>query len=428
MFKKKIKNLLALPLLLTPLVLSSCYSPSSSDNGNGTKTIDTTTEENINKFITERTFSLMFSGDNTKSLTFGTGWIFAKEEDTTTPDNYYDDTYYIATNLHVAAAIQNSGKTTYEYDTSAKRYKLVSNPDYQYLSLGQVIYNGNSYSTISNNDIDDTEYNAYLPLSAVSIQYTTFDLFKSMSLTDNYNTYGTNTIDNGTMDLAILKIDLSQIEFEDDSDVCKNYFYSSLDAYNEKPTKFGTYEYGDNISIGGFPAKKEKGETKGVYTSSIHPTPYTNSQVGGNTTNLTISYVNNNVKNYYDDFYKKSGAKSKSDFQQNYVYYNDIAFKTDEYAGYTNTAVQATFNDVGLTGGSSGSMVINDQFEVVGIYWGGYTTTTGYNKTQTISMFDLFVNNYNYTYNNTVSVKKYDIVSDFKNKNNNTNLETLYIN
>lgn len=431
MIKIKQLSILFTPLFLTPIFLASC-SPNNNQLVNPTppptdfndpiefeKPLDPSfnieaTQDEINEFITQRSFSLKLIS-STLGPIFGTTWLFAKENDDKTPNNFYDDTYYLATNLHVAANIQNINKTLYKYSGENKPFVASKYGNISKIYLGQIIDDNDSNN---DNKYDKMIYDAYLPIDAVSITYTPIDLFKTLDIDDIYNIYDTNIIDNGAMDLAILKMDFSKLQFELNNEEYKQHFYNCLKAYNNNPTTYSSYTGNQNITIGGFPLTTNKNQ---LYTFSYHPTPNNKYSISEQKDNLIASYIANDTLVEFNQIYGYSGAKSFDDFKHNYIYPNDIAFATDEFASYTNVALEANFTITPkLIGGTSGSMVVDDKLNVVGIYWG--------NLPDQSAVIDLFINNNTYSLNNRKIIEKYNIINDFIQNHPNTNLNFVYKN
>lgn len=439
------KKLIKLPILLTPILAISLSVSSCSFFGfNNSLSVKIITEverkqENNMKYISQRSFSLKFYEKSTGSYTYGTGWIFAKDnDDKDTPTNYCDDTYYIATNLHVAAALQNRKKTAYEVSTA----KSVTYVDYNQLLLGVVsedngVTSGTNYTIESNTY---TYYNSYIDLTdndAVSIAYTTFDIFNNMNngqgLFDLTNSYHDNNIKNGTMDLAILKIDFSKIKPV--ANKTNSLVEQNIDAYIANPTTFAKDGYTENqsVTIAGYPYNKEDGQTNGAgQWSSAYKSP---ARQLANKTNITNGYsasYTNKANNKWLNGVLDQDKHSDELIRKNYVLSGDIAFNYNDYAGYRNLAKQAMFYNVLLTSGSSGSMAINDNNEVVGIYWGAYKTATD----GSIGSIDSFVNNVVYKTKSDISwstpnvtiLEEYNIFDDFNNKIPNTNLNNKELN
>lgn len=419
--KSIIKNMLFLPLVIIPLSLSSCsffnelFNLTPNDNNNvGIKV----KSENF-KYISERTVSLKFWDPNINSEVYGTGWIFGRD---TKDNNYYNSDYYFATNLHVASALNNRGKTVYEYDTTSNRYVQNYYPNYTKLSFGYVFSRDESGqytfgSQYSNESISSTKYLTTLNIdTSVSIAYTSFNLFRQMQLKDKDNVYNNSVIENATSDIAILKINFSKVE-ENKQFQNIDPLGTLLDSYNKNPTKFGEYKTTSNITIAGFPFKEEGTNRGGKWTGVYHPSPVrVNNSIENQNISSGILFGNNSNWN-------KNISNSNMDYvKKNYVINGFIPFVTNEFASYYNVALQAVFQNVNLSGGSSGSLALDDNQNVVGIYWGGYSLSNG----QEIGTIDLFINNNSYYDSNPMNrvevIKPYSIINDFKSTVPNTNV------
>lgn len=364
--------------------------------------------EKINnmQFISERTFSLKFTSYESRNVGYGTGWIFGK-------DMLESNSYYIATNLHVASFIANGGKQTYEpiynENLNTYEYKLTNNTKFNEIQFGQIIDDSDKNNIVVGTTkteglINETKYLQKINLDYVSIAYTTFDMFNNMQLYNEYNVYNDSFIKNATQDLAILKIDFSKIEYV-------NYFYDkkidfikkSLEAYDKNPTRFAkSYDYKkDKITIAGFPANEGLGKwssSRGLISNNI---------IQGLKINRSSwkSFINNDI--------------NIEDIKKNYALLNNISYASNNYASQINVSLQSLFSNLNLQGGSSGSMAINEKNEVVGIYWGAYNFSNG----TTLGAIDLFKNNINYYSNGkNIILMPYDTIFNFSEKIKNTNI------
>lgn len=456
-YKNIIKTFVSSLSLSFPFILSSCsinsgnnfynnidlyklptYSNTATANYNVTPNPQNKSEnyENINnlKFISERTFSLkMVSKPNSsgaRSIGYGTGWLFAK--DMSSKANQL--TYYLATNLHVGAILFNSNKVSYEYNQSSNNYQLEKNLIFDEIQFGQVITNLNeNYSnyeigtTETKLEVAETYYTQKVDKSAIEFSYLTFDMFNSMQLEDRYKIYNESIIKNATQDLAILKIDFSKrkyIDYPISPLKNKDPILKALNAYDANPTRFANkQEYSDDlldlnnknskIIVGGFPFVKtyeQKNSSGGAWTTSnsLQNVLYSNTEAG-------ISFNKSD--------WKKGIYSNDMDFIKKYYVINgNIPFITNDYASYTNTSLQFLFENLNLSGGSSGSMAINEKNEVVGIYWGTYYRIDGLIG-RTFGAIDSFINDGDKQDKSGLTVKKYNTISDFVSKVNNTNLK-----
>lgn len=363
------------------------------------------------KFISERTMSLSFQTDRGDALT-GTGWIMSKVN-----DDVNDFRYYVGTNLHVASAINNMGKSAHTYKDGS--YTLTTIPNFNSLYIGQIIsknVDGNKTYDVGVVSGKSTEFGYWnrLPITStndanvsnVSVAWTTFDIFNNQQFADPYNIYNQTTIENATMDFAVLEINFDPDQYKlINSPTVENFnpIQKMLENYTNNPTKFAD-KYKDNeaITIGGFP----------IYGSK------------NNMPNAVWETAENIYSNerYYGLILNRSDWKSNIDetddnkIKKEYTLRLDIQYITDSYAGYRNVANQVLFSNLNLASGSSGSMAVNANNEVVGIYWGTYgatNTTFG-----TIDLFKSFNwNKVTYEYkdlNKTYPVSYgYDIITSF---------------
>lgn len=370
--------------------------------GNSTTQVVNSPNPNGMKYISERSFSLRFR--NRTEYGFGTGWLFAK--DNSTGNNGL--TYYVATNLHVASFIQNSGQSIYTFDEQSNSYKAKTQSRFEALDIGQIgTWEGNNFIPGTNKaklGAESTAYYEYFNLSSntsvspVTIAYESFDMFKNKNIINVDKIYGDSTVENGTLDLAILKIDFSKINSSPSigsSVLKKSPTKEALKVFDSNPTRFSTKEFDpkkDVVTVGGFPAAQ--------------------TLVGGATSNWnsasnTILYKEQDGARAISNLNWRDGISSETQNQyvkQNYSLKNLISYKKNEYASYLNVANQNLFYNMDLSGGSSGSMAINQNNEVVGIYWGTYT----YNNGATYGVVDSFKNN-----KTTNTLIPYDLYTDF---------------
>lgn len=446
--KKTITFVLSSIAISIPIVLTSCSSSSwqdktSKDNlfslptyGNETpdysKTPNPVKKNNQQKkdpiqFISERTFSLKMIShpdvDGRRSVGYGTGWLFAKDQSLSTNNL----TYYLATNLHVGSILFNSGKKAYEYDPTTRQYSLKTNQVFDEIQFGQVVSPLNGQTSIFKNnykvgtrsdklDYSKTYYTQMVDKSGIEFSYLTFDMFNKMKIQDKFKVYNEDIISNATQDLAILKIDFSKRK-----DIRPNSILTGTDpilkalkAYDDDPTVFATSEYTNssndfNITVGGFPFTKgimpNSGDGAWTTSKSINNLSYDEKMFG---TNFNRQNWNHNLPLHEQDMEK---------IKKEYILDSNIPFITNDYASYMNTSLQVLFANLNLAGGSSGSMAINQDNEVIGIYWGIYTKNTYMNGLVNYGVVDLFINESN---NN--DVQKYNTISDFATKVKNTNL------
>lgn len=424
--KNKVSLIFSASLLVLslPIILTSCSlfetnvknpnktpwdsnSPNNNDNINNDNSSSLNSPEVMDKmqFISERSFSLKFTSYTSKNIGYGTGWIFAK-------DNSNIDTYYIATNLHVASFIANSGKSSYQLirneSLNTYQYRLSTNTTFNEIHFGQMLTNKNgdiyAGTTNANASLQETQYIQKVNINNVSVAYTTFDMFNNMQLFNKFNVYNDEYVKNATQDLAILKVDFSKREYINNFRTKTDVIKKSLDAYDRNPTKFAkNYDYrNDKITIAGFPADKGSGK----WTSSINMISNDIFQGLQLDRSLWSAFIEKNL--------------NMDDVKRNYSLLNNISYITDNYASQMNVSLQVLFNNLDLQGGSSGSMAINEKNEVVGIYWGSYNYSNG----AKLGAIDVFKNDINYYSGNNENIilKGYDTILDFTKHIKNTNI------
>lgn len=309
-------------------------------------------------FLRQRSMSLRFatpSGSGLSNLYFGTTWIFNKS-------STQDFVYYMATNIHVIAPVtQLTGSGT------SSTYSI--SPDVQQVTLG---YAQDPAVNKGSND---------LFLETISNS----NLFPSIVYTGtSYNTYKYWEAPNGTIynypysmsDIAILEFNFSSA-----SQSFKNF----LKYYDNSPTKFETNAIDQTFTannneyfIGGFP------------------------------------YLENENSNYIGTWKFESSINKQKDLVDGTVdtitptstpptFTNGTQFPANSGRYFKNIARQVIINNLNLMPGSSGSMVINGNNLISGIYWGGYTSHMS-NGTETFfGGFDVFVTNSYHTYNTSIT-------------------------
>lgn len=371
------------------------------------------------KFISERSFSLRF--DSNGKLGYGTGWLFAK--DPSAENNNF--TYYVATNLHVAAFLQNMGKTY-----TNEEGQTVNGDNFYRLSFGQILTrnaDGSFETGTTNSYLSPYEINywQYVPIGDVSIAYTSFDLFSKLQVIEtdrNGIFYGSDasnqTQKNYTSDIALLKINFANRKPINNS-LRIDPIKLALDAFDKNPTKFYTGNMVNNktkkITIAGFPAVDRNQFPNAANVKWISKS------------NLTINSFTTGLSNKINpqnllpaDWINKTQAE-RVEYAKSHVLPSYITYVDNEYASRKNVALQALFkNTQTLSGGSSGSMVVDENNMVIGIYWGSYRIASNQSPEGIdYGAIDLFIN-YQPVGNilNQVLLPPYNIIDDIKTKLN----------
>ncbi len=346
------------------------------------------------KYIFERSVSMQFvfsgKGREARSIS-GTGWIFNKDASS--------DRYYLATNLHVAAALTYSGKEFVDNGISYDFTNLTHRATY----LGFI--SDTTGSQISN--VHRTDDLNMLKVKNPKIVYTATANNDTNGFGKSFAGlhYKRQTItqkpfeSDASLDFSILEFDFSDnaLNQEAKSDFANkenvSIFKTWLQNYNNNPTKYytkpvtGVIEndfYQTKLHMGGFPSTNNTSNFAGSTANGISLNFGGTSWQGFSSFTLAVqnediqSNSNINVSNY--DSYAKSGYinyKNAID-SNNYEFISDVSgvqfFNNgnDYPTNYVNVGYSALLDATSL-GGSSGSMMVlkdNGEFKVVGIYWG----------------------------------------------------------
>ncbi|MDE7100154.1 MAG: DUF31 family protein, partial [Malacoplasma sp.] len=357
--------IVAIVLLVFFLVNRNAPSQSSSREGLSKEymTDQSQTSKNAMDYISHRTFSMQFlySNDQGKGkVVNGTGWIFNKEKSS--------DIYYIATNVHVAAALNYAGKTFIENgqennftNLSLKNVSL----GYVDLNINEEIYDVKNLNMISLENFPEVVY-----LADATNSGTTF----ANGYSDYYLAF--KGYFKPMIDFAILKFDLTSLK-SSNSD-----FANWLKVYDTNPTEFSSnpieledenqfnnYIENTEFFMGGFPSLENtestnnRGQTEWIGFSKFK----TASNLNDNNDIITKS-------NYYtlaSGAVQNSPSKGKENLEINKIDY----FENSTEVNYLNIGFYWLLA-AKSAGGASGSMLIKEtvsgsnKFEVVGIYWG----------------------------------------------------------
>lgn len=341
------------------------------------------------QWISERTLSLRFSytvtssnGSKSSYYEYGTGWVYYADEST--------NTFYIATNLHVAGIVSLVNKTVKDVLTTS------SFPWGQRTStITQTYTDLSSYVGFAQNltgEEDNSAQIAYYSVDNPEIVYTTVtdESFNSTFNSTSNQYYGVlgNSLYgfDGISDIAILKYTLNPtssttVDFSNynyyklttptSSEAITN-FKNWISTYFDNPTKIYrgymeniSSEYTSSLSMAGYPAYNI--ETKQSSSSgTIAWLPYSNFSI--HTTYSPISEIGlkSQSQTYYSEpiKYMPDSKTTSSSVSDNY--YMSIGLLSeitaDSYSGASGSAVVANF-------GTS----LNPDYQIVGIYWGAIT-------------------------------------------------------
>lgn len=365
------------------------------------------------EWISQRTMSLRFIAKN-GSTGYGTAWIFGK-------NSRKVSSYYLATNLHVAAFLQNEGKTSY-VPNDYGGYSRVTNNSYNSIEFGLV-----GQKTLDNKFIQGTSeslktykdggihYVSYVPRVHANIIYSANDFFPKNKYKDPFEVRG-QYINNPTIDLAIIEVNFEfakSLNGYSDS-ILRNF----LNNYDLNPTRFAKSpgENYKNLYIGGFPYDNDILNPKDPFISTPkYPiwVGLSNVDLAKVTSGLTLPIEKPNTPGLIPPY-------------SNVALRNEISFSTNDYASYRNVALQGLMSGIDIGGGSSGSMVVNGDNDVVGIYWGTYTISISGTST-VVGGFDYFYSdkNYNVKVNGTSTLcYSYNILEDIQLKIGKSNFKT----
>lgn len=337
------------------------------------------------KWISERTLSLRFSysvryNNSFKTSSYyeyGTGWVYSADEST--------NTFYIATNLHVAGIVSLIDKNVNEYKKNTN--SSFSNSNY----ITAHYSNLNSWVGFAQ-DLGGDEVNSseipYYKVSNPQIVYTTMmdDSFNNTFNSGNsYSYYGNidgnfNTF-KGISDIAILKYELNpntSVSFDNYSslkikpistsnaisnfkDWIKTYFENPTKVYKEDMENLPSSAKGD-LSMAGYPSYNiltGQSNNDGIIAwlpfsdfdiySTYSPVEKNDGQ------NSPIEYIPSNVQmnsngtyDIRDSYYMSIGLLSE--------------LNADSYAGASGSPIVANLGTKE-----------NPDYEIVGIYWGAIT-------------------------------------------------------
>lgn len=390
------------------LVTQSSTNKNSSNNSGSTNSADLS---ETGEYISQRTLTLQFVLDNddgsgTCTVSSGTGWIINKDKN--------DDIYYVATNLHVAAALTYANNNVWNYE---------QNSETQYGDLLQSLvgystnynYQNNTYTlnmitvpepTIVYTTAMDSNW------SALGYGQATGEAYEPASNSYTYTTYQYDM----ESDFAILKYDFRNASLSGNSITAAinpnksseiDTFESWLNTYDSNPTMFLTdsiQNYSNlKFSMGGYPAASNDDSNNSANDADDNDaiSLYQNDNYSGAEWKEFIDFTGNPYSSSYGIGTASSvqaTSKIKSSTPIVYVDKTNITpNSTNPWdGGYVNGAYGYQLGESSQPG-SSGSMLvtqINDKYYVVGIYWGETTA----NNIFTYGAADIFNTNQNGTY------------------------------
>lgn len=337
---------------LTPILIASLATTSASLVGCTKKpekkpepvTPSPPAPDEYDQFISDRTFSLMAYSIVKKNMTsdyyygefcYGTGWII----DDATPNVSNDYKYHVATNWHVTNGFN---------DLATKSY-----PGYTYITT---VYNyGDRTSTTDLSGIIDslTEY------TELGEESDGFYKEETDPHTFMYEPYASN------IGIDVYEADINFAS--QDSQVVPITIKDKLDRLNTYRTQHG---YINNFVCGDDPTIQAKTKYIGGYPMKESPDDedYFGGRWETHIVNSDLSYVS------YDPH--DVGSSNVLDY-------------SPQYESSLN------MGEDWMSGGASGSMIITEDFEICGIYWGGWKSSkTSSDFYPSFSLFN--TTNYNF--------------------------------
>lgn len=315
-------------------------------------------------YLRQRSMSLRFETNisaNKTNYHFGTTWIWGKAT-----QNF---SYYLATNIHVISPVTINENNNQSPTKENEKFQIKSGTK---IALGYV---KDAAVNKGDEDLNIESLNTIPSIVYTATSYNKYKYWENNNQTYNYP-YSMS-------DLAILKFD-----FSNTSQNFKNF----LKYYDQSPTKFNTIPIDKNFNnseyfIGGFPyIKKEKGNGKMIGTWRFGYSSKNNKkQLVDGTINTSLPQLNSNKKP---------------------IFTNGTRFPESSNYYYKNIARQVVIQDLNLQSGSSGSMVINQNDLISGIYWGGYKFISN-NKENFLGGFDALVTDGYKTINTNVTNATY---------------------
>lgn len=432
---KRIKN--ALPILILgifPMLLSSCTTSVSTISigvfdkwakYNTLQSYITDSDSKALKWISQREISLRFTlkpVDNNGSdiYRFGTAWIYGK-------DSTNNDTYYLATNIHVASALNDLNSSQNRYIETDDGSGLIKN--YSLTAVAFTFISDSNVSSLRKNSDGSMNYlweanksDTYISLWSTigdnskkpSIVYTaTKDLlFGSNTMVDHFTN---KNISNPAIDFALMKVDFSNVKDKINSNNTKVETF--LSTYDSNPTKFissADLDYNSSFYIAGFP----EAETDWKQNTSVAWLGLNEIKVTPDNIFQSVDYQINNKFYDFDDPTSLIPSRNSIDY---------VKKENDEtYVWYRNVARQLVIGDGSIGGGASGSMLVQEtssgNYQVAGIYWGAYDFTDKSGISYDYAAADLLISD-GYTYSETnrgitinYNYPAYNVIDSIKSK------------
>lgn len=327
------------------------------------------------QWISQRTLSLLFGYKYTNSTDFqfeaGTGWIYQA--------NQLANTFYIATNLHVANILSYVGNSNVQtFSNSNLQTKSYSDQLLTYVGITTSGANTSKYS----NDI------VYFLVSNPEVTFTTTSNSEFNNIFNKtarqYNGLVQTTKYNGAQDIAILKYTINPYSISTTgimtnknsnlSSSTKNKYLQTFQKwifnYFANPTSIYT-GYVENISLdnkslymAGFPSYNKESGSQGSSLSDISWISFSDFTTYGSLQYPAKVFAESYGSDYLPLSYPIGFYDSS---KTNYRDYN-----------YVSIGIQSMINASSFAGSSGSPIVMKDSsgsFQIAGIYWGELSTS-----------------------------------------------------
>ena len=302
------------------------------------------------------TNQLMFDsfGKPIPVVDYGTAWILDYQK---TSDGSYPKTFYYATNMHVVARM-NHKKDTLNKDQSGP-IKNNESVEFRKSILGQ--------EEIKNFKLKDSEY--------PELVFSATNFLNNGSDTIEYTTQGyqnAQKLKNYFKDFAIIKVTYETSErakeatsgFADKYKTPKIKFNKISESLLNKQTSQGLSDYQRNYSLG-YPAGSN-GLMGGSNSGGSHAT--VNKRVG----NVDGKHGQTFANNRHFQFINNYGQTIPGIYDQQRADPPPLLWQGKTYYRF-NTVYG--LNNSGFAGGGSGTLVVDGNYQVLGIYWGNIGNT-----------------------------------------------------
>ena len=332
------------------------------------------------KYIANHSLSLQFffepnknTGVSNSKIVAGTGWIFNKQQNS--------DTYYIATNMHVATSLSYSGHNTVENNTPED----YSNYTLKEMRVGYIDINNVDPTNAENRKLYYSSTSADLNMVSVPIPQLVYladaanPQINNASKTLQAAGYKANNSSfSPIIDLAILKFDFSSVASNAGFKNWLQYYNASPTAFYDTPFNFSSESinqdfYSRKFYMGGFPGSGAQDTNNQNYAGAVW-SAFSNFSTIVNSSDAVTQQNYTSVA---------SGADKESDMEKNAIPY----FKNNTQYNLVNIGLFGLFEADSASGASGSMIVINTGtdaapvFKVAAIYWGAssFTFGNGYN-------------------------------------------------